>query len=385
MNGFPRRILVAPDSFKGSLSAAGAAAAMAEGIRRVDARIDVTILPVSDGGEGLVAILTPALGGIVVTASVQGPLPGQFVTARWGHVAGTSTAVVEMAEAAGLGLVPVNRRDPRVTTTYGVGQLIEAALDRNVREIIVGIGGSATNDGGAGMASALGAEFLDASGKTLPPGGAALARLARISTEHLDMRLRSVRVTAACDVTNPLTGTDGASRVYGPQKGANPEIVEELEAALCTYASVLRTGIGCDVAGIPGSGAAGGLGAGLLAFCDADLRPGIDIVMDATGFDRALSNADIVITGEGRMDLQTRSGKGPSGVLARARRAGVPVVAVVGSFEGARSDYVRKDGFDDMITLVDDRTDRTQAMARAGELVAERTVELLKRLRGTPR
>lgn len=379
------RILVAPVSFKGSLTAAEAAAAMAEGIRRVDAGIEITTLPVSDGGEGLVALLTPALGGTLVTAAVQGPLPGQHVTACWGHVSGTSTAIIEMAEAAGIGLVSVAQRDPRITTTFGVGQLIEAALDRNVREILVGIGGSATNDGGAGMASALGAEFFDETGEVLPPGGAALARLARISTERLDMRLRSVRFTAACDVTNLLTGLEGASRVFAPQKGAGPEIVELLEAAMCRYSAVLRTGLGRDVAAIPGSGAAGGLGAGLLAFCDADLRPGIDIVMDATGFDDALSKADLVLTGEGRIDAQTRGGKAISGVLARARRAGVPVAAVVGGFEGARSEYVRQGGFVDMITLLDDRTDLTIAMTRAGERVATCTAELLTRLRGPSR
>lgn len=378
-----RRILVAPDSFKGSLTAAEAAAAMAEGIRRVDAGIEINMLPVSDGGEGLVAVLTPALGGKEVASVVQGPLPGQHVTARWGHVPGSATAIIEMAEAAGIGLVPAGQRDPRITTTFGVGQLIEAALDRNVRAIIVGIGGSATNDGGAGMASALGAEFLDESGELLPYGGAALARLARISTERLDMRLRSVQVTAACDVTNPLTGPEGASRVYAPQKGAGPEIVELLETALCRYAAVLRTGLGREVAALPGSGAAGGLGAGLLAFCDADLRSGIDIVMDATGFERALAEADLVLTGEGKIDAQTRAGKALSGILSRARQAGVPVAAVVGCFEGDRSGSLKNEGYIDAITLVDSSTNQQSAMARAGELLADRTAELLRRLTGS--
>ena len=382
MNRPPRRILVAPDSFKGSLSAADAASAMAEGIRRVAPGIDIVTLPVSDGGEGLVDVLTPALGGTIVTEDVLGPLPEMRVTARWGYVPDRAMAVIAMAEAAGLALVPPARRDPRVTTTYGVGQLILAALGRNVHEIIVGIGGSATNDGGAGMASALGAEFLDESGNPLPPGGAALARLARIAIEQLDMRLRRVRVTAACDVTNPLTGPEGASRIYAPQKGGGAETVEILETALCRYAEILRTRLGHDVASIPGSGAAGGLGAGLLAFCDAELRPGIDIVLDATGFDRMLSGVDLVLTGEGRVDVQTRAGKALTGVLARARKAGVPVAVVAGSIEGDRSAYVGRNGFADIISLVDERTSITAAIARAGDLCTARTAEMLTRMRG---
>ena len=355
---------------------------MAEGIRRVAPGIDIVTLPVSDGGEGLVDILTPALGGTIVAEDVLGPLPELRVSARWGYIRGTGTAVIEMAEAAGLALIPPERRDPRVTTTYGVGELILAALSRNVHEIIVGIGGSATNDGGAGMASALGAEFLDECGNPLPPGGAALARLSRIVIERLDMRLRKVRVTAACDVTNPLTGPEGASRLFAPQKGGGADTVEVLEAALCRYAEVLRTLLGRDVASIAGSGAAGGLGAGLLAFCDADLRPGIDIVLDATGFDSMLSGADLVLTGEGRVDAQTRSCKALAGVLARAQKAGVPVAVVAGSIEGDRSTYVGRKGFTDIITLVDERTSITSAIDRAGDLIAARTAEMLTRMRG---
>ena len=371
---------MAPDSFKGSLTALQAAEAMAQGVRRTFPRCAVTLMPVSDGGEGLVAVLTPLLGGTIMRVEVSGPLPGQRVSAQWGHVAGKELAVIEMAEAAGLARVPAARRDPRVTTTYGVGELILAALDRSAREIIVGIGGSATNDGGAGMASALGAKFFDASDQALPPGGASLARLARIDSGGLDKRLRNVKVTAACDVTSPLTGPAGASRVYAPQKGAGPEAVEELEHALLRYAAVVLSDLGIDCDQIPGAGAAGGLGAGLLAFCDAGLRPGIDIVLDATGIDDELKHADLVITGEGSIDEQTGTGKAVSGVVARAKRAGVPVVAVAGKL--ARAEVLRAAGIARCIVLVDASTDEHTAMADAGRLVADRTADLLTRLRG---
>lgn len=374
----PRRILVAPDSFKGTLSAAEAAAAMERGILATVPDATVLRHPVSDGGEGLLDVLLPP-GGTIVSTRVQGPLPGQRVEARWGITA-EGGGVIEMAEAAGLSLVPPDRRDPRLTTTHGVGELILAALDRGVRKLIIGIGGSSTNDGGSGMASALGAEFLDASGHPLPPGGSALARLARIEITRLDARLAQTTMTVACDVVSLLTGPAGASSLYAPQKGATPEMVALLDAALRQYASILGRRFGRDVGMTPGSGAAGGLGAGLLAFCNATLVPGIEVVLDATGFDAALARVDLVITGEGRIDAQTREGKALAGVLRHARRAGVPVAAVVGSATGDSAEFTGPDGFIGLATIVNEGTPPDRAMREASSLLAERTAELLSRL-----
>jgi glycerate kinase len=264
-----------------------------------------------------------------------------------------------------------------VTTTFGVGELILSALKRNVGSILVGIGGSATNDGGAGMASALGVRFLDSSGTPLPPGGGALADLARIDVGGLDPRLAHTAVTVACDVTNPLTGPHGASRIFGPQKGGDPSAVAALDMALRRYAKVLRTDLGLDVESIPGSGAAGGLGAGLIAFCNARLASGIDVVLDVTGFDDALASSDLVLTGEGRIDAQTRSGKALSGILRRARARRVPVAAVAGSVECAVEDYIGPDGFIALAALDDGSVLPGAAMKNAARLLEERTYALV--------
>ncbi|HTY59294.1 MAG TPA: glycerate kinase, partial [Bacteroidota bacterium] len=367
------RILVAPDSFKGSLSAAEAAMAMGRGVRRAIPGASVRLFPVSDGGEGFIDALLPVMGGTPLWSDVRGPLPSQRVRARWALVAKGTTAVIEMAAASGLLLVPSEERDPCVTTTFGVGELVRAALDRGVASILIGIGGSATNDGGAGMASALGVRFLDSSGAPLPLGGASLARLARIDAGGLDGRLKHTAVTVACDVANPLAGPEGASRVYGPQKGAGPDAVEMLDAALERYAGVLRDDLGQDVGDVPGSGAAGGLGAGLIAFCGARLTPGIDVVLDATGFAGALSSSDLVLTGEGRLDAQTRSGKALAGVLRRAREARVPVAAVAGVVEGAPGEYVGENGFVALESLVDGQSGPETAMRNAARLLEEKT------------
>ena len=378
-----KRVLVAPDSFKGSLGAAQVAAAVSRGVSEVLPGCTVVCLPISDGGEGLVDVLVPAFRGEFVHSRVSGPLPDQEVVARWGIGADGKTAIVEMAEAAGLLLVPPDRRDPKRTTTFGVGQLLVSALDRGVDSIIIGIGGSATNDGGAGMAEALGVRFLDVAGTPLERGGAALLGLASIDVRGLDRRLKRVNIDVACDVNNPLVGPNGASAVFGPQKGGTPADVELLNRALDRYREVLAGPLGIDVQMIPGSGAAGGLGAGLAAFCNARLKRGIDIVLDATGFDEQLRNADLVITGEGKIDMQTRYGKTIAGVMERARRYGKPVIAVVGSVEGKSDDYIGGEGMLDMISLVNDSTSIQQAMASAGNLVQRRTRELLLRLIGT--
>lgn len=371
-------VLVAPDSFKGSLSAREAAEAMGEGVLQSLPASRVIRHPVSDGGEGLCEILTPALGGTIRRSTVSGPLPGQRVEARWGYARASHTAVIEMAEAAGLLLVAPERRDPKRTTTRGVGELIRHALEEGARTLIVGIGGSATTDGGAGMAQALGVRFLDADGRTLEPGGAALADLRTIDAAGLLPALRTASVIVACDVRNPLTGPEGAAAVFGPQKGASPADVVLLDAALQNYRRHLREATGIDVQAVPGSGAAGGLGAGLLAFCHAQLRSGIDVVLDATRFDDSLRGADLVMTGEGRIDAQSGYGKALSGVLRRSRAAGKPVLAVVGSMAGGPEEFTGADGFDAVTTLVNDETPLEEALARAAPTLRERAASLIR-------
>jgi len=325
------RIVVAPNAFKGSLSALEAATAIAEGIRIAAPDADLVLVPIADGGDGTVDALVAATKGQPRTSRVRGPL-GDPVDADYGLIDGGSTAVVEMAKAAGLALVPRDRRDPRVATTYGVGELMQHAYDEGARRFVVGIGGSATNDGGAGLAQALGYHLLDETGRELPPGGLALRRLARIHVGGVHADWKQSEVDVACDVTNPLTGPSGASAVYGPQKGATPEMVTELDAALHHFAEIIRRDLGIDVERLPGAGAAGGLGAGLVAFTGARLQPGAELVMAALHLDQRLAGASLVITGEGRIDAQTaRFGKGPAGVARHAKNAGIPVVAIGGS------------------------------------------------------
>lgn len=323
------RIVIAPDSYKGSLSALSVAQAMERGILRVFHDAEITKAPIADGGEGTVEALVTATGGMFCQTVVTGPL-GDPVTAQWGVLGDGTTAVIEMAAACGLPLVPLRCRDPRLTTTRGVGELIRAALDRGLRRLIIGIGGSATNDGGAGMVEALGARFLDAAGEPLPPGGAALSRLATIDVSSLDTRLQETEVQVACDVDNPLCGPRGASVVYGPQKGATPAMIAELDHALRRYGFVAAQTFGRDVANQPGAGAAGGLGAALLWFMNTRLRPGIEMLIEVAGLHDLIRQADWVITGEGATDAQTAFGKAPIGVAKAAREFGVPVVCLSG-------------------------------------------------------
>ena len=324
------RIVVAPNAFKGSLSALAAAKAIGDGIRLADPDADLTLVPIADGGDGTVDALVAGADGQHRVLRVRGPLTDP-VDADYGVIDGGKTAVIEMAKAAGLALLPQDKRDPRVTTTYGVGELLQHAYDGGARHFIVGIGGSATNDGGAGMAQALGYHLLDAQGHELPPGGLALQNLARIHVGGVHANWTDAQVDVACDVTNPLTGPSGASAVYGPQKGATPEVVAELDAALKHFAQIIRRDLGVDVEPLPGAGAAGGLGAGLVAFTGARLRPGAEMVMEALKLDDRIKGADLVITGEGRLDSQTaRFGKGPAAVARHARKAGIPVVALAG-------------------------------------------------------
>lgn len=326
------RIVIAPDSFKGALTATEVCRAVEQGLRDVlGASAEILSVPLADGGEGTVKALVDATGGRTVARRVMGPL-GDPVEAFYGLLGDGRSVAIEMAAASGLPLVPPDRRDPTRTTTYGTGELVSAALDEGVTDLIIAIGGSATNDAGAGMAQALGFRLLDASGEDLPLGGAALARLERIDVPpSLRQRLSGVRVRVACDVDNPLCGPNGASHVYGPQKGATPDQVRELDAALERFACVVARDLGVAVRDVPGSGAAGGLGAGLLAFLHGELVPGVDVVVDAVGLVAKLEGASLCITGEGQLDLQTLRGKTPMGALRAAKAHSVPVVALGGA------------------------------------------------------
>ena len=373
------RVIVAPDSYKGSVTALGVAEAIERGVRAVFPGAEVVKVPIADGGEGTVDALVVATKGRLEETVVRGPL-GEPVRAKWGVLGDGETAVIEMAAASGLPLVPKERRDPRVTTTHGTGELVCAALDARLTKLVVGIGGSATNDGGAGFARALGARFLDEAGRELPEGGAALARLHRIDLSGLDPRLADARIVVACDVDNPLVGPRGASAVYGPQKGATQEMVRELDAALARYAEVARAATGRDVAKEPGAGAAGGLGAGLLLFTSAELRPGVSIVLESTGFEALVRGADLVITGEGRTDFQTAMGKAPVGVAAAAARHGVPVVCLSGGLGDGAEEVLAK-GIDGVASVVPGPMSLEECMARGAELVEGGAARLCRMLK----
>jgi glycerate kinase len=327
------RIIIAPDSFKEALSAPEVCEAIARGIRQVDPNADIECIPLADGGEGTVQTLIAATGGTLNRSTVTGPL-GEAVHAEWGMLGdGTNTAVIEMAAASGLALVPPDRRDPTRTTTRGTGELILAALDAGALRILLGIGGSATTDGGAGAAQAVSVTFLDAEGNALPTGlsGGMLGRVARIEMNHRDPRIARTPIRVACDVDNPLCGPRGAANVYGPQKGADADQVKILDRNLSHLADVIERDLQRSVRGVPGAGAAGGLGAGLLAFFHATLEPGIRLVLDVLHFAERIRGADWIITGEGRLDEQSMMGKVIDGVGHAGRAAGVPVVALVGA------------------------------------------------------
>lgn len=328
------KIVICPDSFKGSMSSVDTADAIARGIRMgASCELEIIQIPIADGGEGTADTLVRATGGEIRRMRVHDPLLRE-VDAFFGVLGDGKTAVIEMAAASGLYLLSENERNPLVTSTVGTGELLLAAVESGVEKIVIGIGGSATNDGGTGAISALGARFLDKNGNVLPPGGAALADLAHIDMSDFKFPLNKIAVEVACDVINPLCGPQGASAVFGPQKGATPEMVAKLDSALANYSEVIKRDLGKDVALMPGAGAAGGLGAGLAAFLDAKLRSGIDMVLDAAGFDEAISDADLVITGEGKIDEQTAYGKTIGGVLKRTAKHNIPVVAIAGSIAG---------------------------------------------------
>ena len=371
------RFVLAPDSFKESMTAPQAVAAMERGIRAVFPDADCVGVPMADGGEGTTDALVAAIGGTHLAVRVQDGL-GRPVTARYGFIADEHLAIIEMASAAGLDLISVPDRNPRVTSTYGVGELITDALDRGARTFVVGLGGSATNDGGAGMLQALGARLLDAAGEDLPRGGASLARLDRIELGGLDPRLAAATFQIASDVTNPLLGTEGASQVFGPQKGADDRMVIELDDALARFGQVVAAATGRDVAAMPGAGAAGGLGAAFLAFFDVHMHRGVDVVMNAAHLDEKIAGADFVFTGEGSMDSQTLRGKTAFGVAQAARRHGVSVIAFAGRI-GDGADVLYAHGFAALVPIVQAVSDLPSALA-AGPENLQRAVETTCRL-----
>ncbi|MCT1578292.1 glycerate kinase [Oceanobacillus kimchii] len=356
-----KKIVIAPDSFKESMTAQQAAVAIAKGVKSVfQDKLDLELIPMADGGEGTIQSLADALDGTTHSKKVTGPL-GNSVIANYAISGDKTTAIIEMAEASGIALVPSEIRNPLKTTTHGTGQLIQAALDHNVEKIILGIGGSATNDGGAGMVEALGGKLLNSEGNSIPSGGGSLIDLDDIDLSNLDKRLQDVQIIVACDVDNPLLGEYGASAIYGPQKGADKKMVSDLDSALSNYHDVLERVTKKSVKDIPGAGAAGGLGAGLLAFLHAKLEPGVEIVLKETNFYERVVDADLVLTGEGKIDGQTIYGKTPIGVAKATKRFNIPVIALSGTL-GTDYEKVYNHGIDAAFSIVQGPCDLEDAL-----------------------
>ena len=372
-----KTFVLAPDSFKESMTAKEVCIAMEKGLRKVYPQAKYIHVPMADGGEGTVQSLVDASSGTLYEKEVTGPL-GQPVKAQFGILGDGVTAAIEMASASGIHLVTKETKNPLITTTYGTGELIAECLDRGVQQIIIGIGGSATNDGGAGMAEALGVKFLDSEGKSIPRGGGGLDKLATIDVSGLDPRLQEVSLIVASDVTNPLCGEHGASRVFGPQKGATPEMVLQLDNNLAHYSEVIQQQLGKDVRDYPGAGAAGGLGAGLLTFTRSTMQKGIEIVIEHTDLKNKLTEADYVFTGEGGIDFQTKFGKTPYGVAQAAKQLGKKVIAVAG-YIGEGIDTLYDEGIDAVFGIVPGAADLDKVLVEGPQNV-ERTCENIGRL-----
>lgn len=370
------KILVAPQEFKGSISALSVAEAAKVGVIRVFPKAEVVLCPVADGGDGTLETLVEVSGGEVRTCNVRNPI-GETITAQWGAMGDGVTAVIEMARTSGLALLSLDERDPLNASTFGLGQAILEALNEGFRNFIVGIGGSATNDAGAGMAQALGANLLDSEGRSIGSGGAALANLRSIDVSKMDPRIEGSHFMVACDVSNPLTGAEGASAVYGPQKGATPAMVAELDNALLNFADIVKKDIGKNVSGISGAGAAGGLGAGMLAFMGAELKAGVDIVLETVRLKEKLAGVDLVITGEGGMDFQTVYNKAPIGVARIAAELNIPTVAIAGLL-GRNFTVVHDHGIRAATSIVDGPITLQESSERASELISNSVEESLR-------
>ncbi len=370
------KILVAPDSFKGSLTALEVAISIKNGIKSFSKEIEVEILPLADGGEGTVQSLVDATNGEIINKKVTGPL-GQNVNAFYGILGNGQTAVIEMASASGLPLVPEEKRDPTKTTTYGTGQLINSALEHDVDEIIIGIGGSATTDAGVGMAQALGVKFLNKKNEEIDFGGGYLKEIETIDIKGIDSRIKNTKIRVACDVDNPLFGKNGAAYVYSPQKGADKDTVKKLDENLRHFNKKVKEYLGKDVNEIPGAGAAGGLGAGLVAFLDAELETGIDIILDTVNFENKLNNVDLVITGEGRLDGQSIYGKTPIGVAKRAKKFKIPVIAIAGSL-GKGVKKVLDYGLDSYFSIIDKPDNLNSIKEKSNELLKNTSEQIIR-------
>lgn len=370
----PMHILLAPDSFKGSLSSSQIIEALAQAAHDLMPDAVLTPVPIADGGEGTVEAMAAASGGKLYEQSVTGPL-GQPCRASWALLPG-GVCVIEMAQASGLPLVPPARRDPRQTTTYGTGEQLAGLIRAGRRRLLLGLGGSATHDVGLGMMSALGARFLDAGGRELPPVGASLGQVARIDLSRLEPALSQCQLTAICDVTNPLCGPQGAARIYGPQKGADDACIRQLDAGSAHFARLLEQAVGRPLIDVPGAGAAGGLGAAVLAL-GGELKRGIDAVLDACGFDRLLENADLVISGEGRVDAQSVAyGKVIGGIARRCTAAGVPLALIAGSL-ALPYEALAAAGCPAAMALVREPMELESAMAQAEPLLADAAHRLM--------
>ncbi|MDD3777338.1 MAG: glycerate kinase [Actinomycetota bacterium] len=372
------KIVVACDKYKGSLSAVEVCNIIKSAIVDADKRMEVAIKPMADGGEGTVETMVESLGGKMVAVPVRGPL-GKEVMAQYGII-GDGTAVIEMSSASGIALMEKSSLNPMETTTYGTGQLIDNALQKGCSRIIIGIGGSATNDGGMGMAQALGVKFYSRKGQQLGFGGKQLIQIERIDMSGLNPKIRETVIEVACDVDNPLTGPQGAAYIYAPQKGATPEMVKELDQGLKKMARAVKKDIGMDIDQVKGAGAAGGLGAGLAAFLGAILKPGTDIIMEAIGLRQSLEGASLVITGEGAMDRQTFFGKSAYGVARTAREAGVPVITINGSVLTSRKEVEsgKASLFDGNFSIINRPMDLAQAIKDSRELVYDAATELIE-------
>lgn len=369
------RVLICPDSFKGSATSWEAANCMENGVKKVFPQAEIDKLCVADGGEGTVDAVLHSCPGKKVECIVKGP-DGRQVKAHYGLL-DDGTAIMEMAEASGLILVDEKKRDALKASTYGTGELILSAIDNGCKKIIIGIGGSATSDGGIDMAKALGFKFLSVDGRELPPGGGELYKLDKIDTSGVDKRIYDVEIKVACDVTNPLFGPNGAAYIYSPQKGATPEMVEQLDRGLKQLDLIVTKQLHINMADVPGAGAAGGLGFGLLAFCKAKLESGISTVLDAIHFNSYLDKADLVLTGEGRIDGQSVNGKVPVGIGLRAKERGIPLIVIAGGI-GDQLEAVYDYGICSVMTIVNSAMSLDDAMSNAQILMTDATERVMR-------
>ena len=373
-----KKILISPQEFKESLTGLEVANAIQEGINKADSKIKTNLVPVADGGDGTLQTMVDVTGGKIITETVRDPL-GRNIDSVWGKLGDDNSAVIEMAKASGLALLNENEKSATLTSTYGTGQLFKFALDQGIDNFIIGIGGSATNDGGAGFVSALGAKLYDENGKEVESNGISLSSIRDIDMSNFDKRVKNTSVRVACDVTNPLCGNEGASAIFGPQKGANPEEVNLLDKNLLHWASLIKDQLGKDILNVPGAGAAGGLGAGLMAFTDAELSIGANIVLDSLNYDEHLRDVDLVIVGEGSTDKSTQFNKSPVAVAMRAKKLGIPVICLSGSVGQGYSES-RDLGISSFFSIVSGPIELKYAIENAHELIVKSTEEIIRSL-----